>query len=391
MNKYTCKIKTFLDNNMDIIINDYNNNLIDKIKNTYNSVNIKPLQLINKQYQQKLHEKNEPCLIQLLMKNTNKYELKKNNKEYYDLLFNPIKSRKYLHMMAYNNRFISIDNIQHLETENLIMTHYKNDYLELIIYSIDEQNMIELNLKLISKIVLCVKKLMNSNKYVRLILFTGKQKKIMPHNNIFTESNVNTGMTYNHENIFIWRYEEIYKVIIHELLHLFGADNVNNDLFISLNDLFNKCFNINGFDYVSESYIESIAVIIHSVIYSIELNVDINYILSYELLYQKFIAIKILNKSYIKNNKIIINQTTSVASYYLIKYLILKNYDKFINVLLKSNNFVMNNHFVDLFEQIITFDNINNINLDNKILNVIKKNSYIYKTLRMTLFQYDDI
>ena len=66
----------------------------------------------------------------------------------------------------------------------------------------------------------------------------------------------------------IWRKEEFYKVLIHELTHYFGVDfYITDNIYKKLEKHFGELINILGVDRINESYTETIALTIHSIVY----------------------------------------------------------------------------------------------------------------------------
>ena len=88
--------------------------------------------------------------------------------------------------------------------------------------------------KCIQKILLRItmmRSLFDNKKPLDIWIFLSNYKKIIPSNKILCSDNVNSGSSttylYNNDNgvICIWRKEEIYKVLVHELFHAFRIDN----------------------------------------------------------------------------------------------------------------------------------------------------------------------
>lgn len=87
----------------------------------------------------------------------------------------------------------------------------------------------------------CIRKILTWIQYMRyyfhntkpltLWIYPSEYIKKIPYNNIITYDDINSGSTttYIHNNnngvICIWRKEEMYKVLVHELIHAFRIDN----------------------------------------------------------------------------------------------------------------------------------------------------------------------
>ena len=96
-------------------------------------------------------------------------------------------------------------------------------------------------------------------------------KKLFPDKEtIIGIKHVNTGYTdFNRNIIFIWRYEEFEKVLIHEIQHYYGCDFHSSDPnYYLIKNVIEKHFDIDGDDKVNESYNEALAHIIAMVYFS---------------------------------------------------------------------------------------------------------------------------
>jgi hypothetical protein len=412
MSKYTNKIIKFIDNNLskNLIIHNFDRyEIINTMKNIFDIVSKEhnEIKLIKSTKINKIHDYENNGLLFIiynkLYNNINNFvswyrmeksnidlrkSLKKYYKKYYDILFNPIESRKKLHELLYDNNFVSYDTVQHAESENLIYKIYEGNNSEIHIYSISEDKFPDIDI--ISKIISFMRKLFNKNTKLNLTIFYGQQKKyITSHDKYICSDNVNSGASVMGVQIVIWREEEFYKVLIHELVHYFDVDfYINDAIYSKINNIFQKKFKIdtNSIDRVNESYTEALATVIHSVIYSQIKNLDFNRILSYELLFEKFQIAKIFNHHKKFGG---IYQKTSAFSYYIIKHMLLANYDELFNFWHKYGFFIKNNEY----EYIKLYQNtLNKINI-NKEIEKIHFNSYLYdnkfimNTMRMTMFQ----
>jgi hypothetical protein len=211
----------------------------------------------------------------------------------------------------------------------------------------------------------------NKNKKVNIFLILTKLKKYFPNNNkIIDINNVNSGYSSFLENIiFIWRLEEVEKVLFHELIHFFNLDGRNINI--------NLDFNIEGINYYFESITDFWGIFYNLIYISILTKYPLKNLLEIEFTFIKNQA-SILNKFFKLNDwsnidNLVIKQNTSAFSYYILKYLL---FDFIINQNINiTNNIHLNNKlFVELFKIIKNkkFVNYNYLNL---------------KSSRMTLFQ----
>jgi hypothetical protein len=328
-----------------------------------------------------------------------KHILKKKSPKYYDLLFNPINERQKLHNMLYDNFFVPIDVIHHAESVDLVYTIYEGNNSKLIIYK-PVNSKKDINIELISKIISFFRILFKKDMHIDLTVFYGKQKKYISYTKYICTDNVNSGSTCMNcgpaTGIMIWREEEFYKVLIHELIHYFGIDFYTNDnIYQQVDKIFKKHFNIEGIDKVNESYTEILAITIHSVIYSCIHKYNINDILSYELLFSNYQVGKLFIHFNIdpNSNNNIIYQKTSACSYYIIKCIFLNNLNIFLDFWNINGFFILGNnekYYKKIYNDIVNIKSLNIKCINNIILfikNNTDKNNFVSKTMRMSLFQ----
>jgi hypothetical protein len=259
-------------------------------------------------------------------------------------------------------------------------------------------------MQLISKIISFLRKLFKKESlYVKLIVFLGKQKKYIPLGNeaddpnIISPDNVNSGSTIRETIVMIWREEEFYKVLIHELIHYFCVDfYLSDDVYNKINKVFTKIFTINGIDRVNESYTEALAISIHSIIYSQIKNIKFSEVLAYEILFSNFQIAKLLRYMKFRKYEDIthkkISQMTSACSYYIVKCMFLTNYHKLLQFW-KENGFYVSdknkNAYEIVYKSIVSIDSLDKTSI-NKMMEFIEKNEekkFVYCTMRMSLFQ----
>lgn len=258
-----------------------------------------------------------------------------------------------LHKTLKNNKFFG----------KLDLRDYKN------IYYIDiDNNKIwfitnkeRLDQKLTNKIInriLSFKKYSQNTYENNIYLWLTDYKKRLPlkKGEILSVENVNSGcsiiyhpMITKNGDIEIWRKEEIYKVLMHELLHSLRYDYYSqND---ELDQLVKQKFNVDNHIKINESYTETLATILNCIYFSLENNQDYNYflgLLANEQNYSKNQTIKILqhygyhniHDLYRKNsykNKIF-PQKTAVFSYYILKTMLLNDLKNFCKFALDNKN-----------------------------------------------------
>ena len=263
------------------------------------------------------------------------------------------------------------------------------------------------NIKNIIYRIECLKKYAGNTKNLNIAIYptlfkktiNKLSKKIIPLN----IDNVNSGLTYygnNEKNgtIIIWRLEELYKVLVHELLHSIKADYglIKNEYIFE--EYMKKTYKLNKFIGINESYVETLACIINVIFFVIEKKLKkdlIIYYLKIEIYYCTCKAAQILN--YYNFNSIIdlinsndknFDQDSNVFSYYILKTMILYNFDKVYNELNKHN--CINNNIILDSEQICSEVYFNIIKMlynnffDKNITTIITNKNFINNSLRMT-------
>jgi hypothetical protein len=189
-------------------------------------------------------------------------------------------------------------------------------------------------------------------------------KKYLPRTNIhiLDEHNVNTAFTTTcpkDSEIVVFRHEEWFKVFIHETFHNFGLDFSDMNNSETKNCILN-IFKVNSDVNLYESYTEFWAEIMNALFCSFLELKDKNdidefsnseFFINFERTYSFFQLVKTLNfmgltyKDLYSNNERsrmlrenLYKEKTSVLSYYIIKTIIINNYQAFL-FWCKNNNF----------------------------------------------------
>ena len=203
-----------------------------------------------------------------------------------------------------------------------------------------------------------------ANNLVVYFYFTSLEKKL-PSSNIFIldEVNVNTAFTTTcpkDSEIVVFRKEEWFKVFIHETFHNFALDfsDMNNtDAHRCILDI----FNVKSYVNLYESYTEFWAEIMNALFcsfFSLKDKTDIDeflshseFLINFEITYSFFQLVKTLDfmglsykdlysktktSSILREN--LYKEKTNVLSYYVIKTILINNYQGFLSWC-KKNNF----------------------------------------------------
>jgi hypothetical protein len=265
-----------------------------------------------------------------------------------------------------NNKFNLFSSDSHYVIDDVIQ--FNNNHPETIIVSYNDNHIyikynhfdnIKNKLYLLIQIIEYLKYKVNSHNKFEIYLSLSDLIKYFPknHNKTIDVENVNSGYTDHKKSIiYVWRYEEFEKVLIHEVIHYikFFYHDYNN---IHINN------NIIGDDLHFEAITDFWAIVYHSIYVSMYLNKSVRKILEYELGFIRNQAM-VMNEHFSKNNK----QNTNAYSYYILKY--------------RLFDFIIKNNII------ISIDYINNNLLQNIVSSNFNKVSYEnINSSRMTLFQ----
>lgn len=249
-----------------------------------------------------------------------------------------------------NSKFGNINKIlEYINNCNKCIRIYSNiSNISINLYYKKNNNSIFKLIKIYRRILI-LSQIYNIDKKITFHLALCKFKRYMPNKNcIFDTINFNGGFTNIRNNdIYIHRNCEYSKVILHEFFH---HVNIINDSTINIhNDEINKIktfFNIstNTVLLPNESIIEFWATIYNLIFISCEYNINFDLLYKKELEYSYNQFLKILNHN--KNNEWY--EETNIFCYFILKYILLKNYKKFFKVKLPYNskefiNFLINN------------------------------------------------
>ena len=303
-------------------------------------------------------------------------------KHIYNLMFST-KNREPLHKKLYGNRFISLDIMHYVETSTLRKTTYLLGAVHNIcVYeSIKETNRPDLNI--IAHIIYFMDSL--AKKYnitpcpVNLLIIASDKKKLLySGTSCLCSDNINSGSTLHtrdckRQEIILWRSEELYKVLIHELFHYHSFDfSHTHPQYTQLYDML-RVPDVIGEDSINESFVECMTnhsmcvfVAMYRAKQNISLNDSIRIAYEHEIRFTMFQIAKVIHRfggsctdDYLEN-KIIIKQKTSYRSYFIIKLCLLMN----INELFSTMNYIL-----PINERLIEFGTFINKSYDKFINN----------------------
>ena len=258
----------------------------------------------------------------------------------------------------------------------------------------------------------------NCSKVITIYLYLTSLRKTLPNNKIdvLNENNVNTAFTtscqYNTE-IVIFRSEEWLKVLLHETFHSFGLDFSDMNTTKCNKEILN-IFKVSSKVNLYEAYVECWAEILNALFCSFfimknkrdfeEFVLNAEILINIERYYSFFQMVKTLKfmglnyvDLYSGNERVgLYKEKTSVLSYYIIKLILINNFQDFLEWCYKYNNSLLQFNktfqnqmrfceFIKLHYKTKTF--IKDISNTETFLNKLKKkeNEYLLTNMRMSI------
>ena len=292
------------------------------------------------------------------------------------------------------NEFVDIEIIDFLLKDLNYKTTYKIRYNNLVINMdiISKAKIVPFSIinKLIN-IIIILGQYKSKTKSITItvdIYLTDFKKRLNNRYNSLGCREINSGYTRPGHKLCIFRKEELYKVLIHELIHYLKLDLVRP---VSFPD-YHKYFNIpqNTEIRLNEAYTEIFALILNSMIHS-KGKGELLSVLNRELKFSLYQCAKILDYynfdtalEFFKRNdgNTKFNQKTSVFSYFIVKTLILFNLDIF----LKNYEKIDHQNFKDFIIGLVSIKFIDTLNKFMKLIKKQDKNSDMYNSLTMVYF-----
>jgi hypothetical protein len=260
-----------------------------------------------------------------------------------------------------NGHFVSL-NIKHYVENNINSCKiYDFDFIK--IYFFSNNNITQTHEKLIYELLIISKWIhsISPNYKINFMYFDCPINKTMEfttntqntQNSIsfkyLSTQNVNSGSSSSNNCLMIWRREEVFKVLIHELIHYLNLD-VKYDM--TLNKLFN--YNIGKIKYpilINETITEILAQFFHTIYINNKIKQDSDFerfclLYEYEQIFSWYQFAKIMEyygiekfkEKYIRKK---FNQSTNVFVYYILKSILTLNFADILgkfNYLHNTNN-----------------------------------------------------
>lgn len=329
----------------------------------------------------------------------------------------------YTHVSYQNHLFSSIPNLIKNEIISKYRNYYKFSYkigIKTVVYHIHDKTHLQVEtindmlLKMNMWLLIAFEAANNhcSDVLDVYIFLTDYKKKLPDFQKPIERVNANTAFTTScssHNEIFIYRREEWFKVFIHETFHALGLDFSNMNV-SKCDSRINRLFSTNIKDLrLYESYCETWSNIFNSLFISFfQTKSKVNYdfmlkrfhkIYSNEVLFSINQMILILHKQNLNYSDMVSNkksisyqENTNAFSYYIIKTILLFHINDFITWNVKHNSNIILfkktptniSNFCDLVEKL--FRNELFIKTIKKV-EMNMKTKQLYDTLRMTVYE----
>jgi hypothetical protein len=230
----------------------------------------------------------------------------------------------------FSSRYVGFD--IRLYIQNKINNCYKYNFDHMDLYFFDNKDVDNTTIEFIYKITKWIYDI-NPRHKIRLFIFNIPIKKDMDTKILTYENSCTAYTSLKYKEIMIWRNEELYKIIIHELIHLLFLDikftwqnsNVYNLKYIP--ERLRTGLSIN------ESVTEFIAMFLYTILSSITKNKKFKSLYYKQIKHSWRMTSKLLNIFNIKNyskDLIKFNQTNNIFAYVVLKTIYTINFTKII-------------------------------------------------------------
>jgi len=299
---------------------------------------------------------------------------------------------------SYSDKFKN--KIKLLKRINTIQYNFKNTNVNLYLYNNRlSKKLINEILDLINFSITLFNNVHKPKENIKIYFFQINEKKTIniKKNNQLIGDNINTGYTQsfsdmNEDYIVIYRMEELKKVLIHELIHLYNLHGFMSPSNIEINNFIKST---NPRFSIFEAYTETLAVLIYTYYYSKKNNEDFERLINEQLNFSFLQSAKILYNQKIFNinnlGKKRINETTNATSYFILKCAILNNLNLYKNIFNEKDGIsLLNNEKIKLFDENLIKSIKNkkfkeNINESLEDLKYNKIDNILLKSFRMNI------
>ncbi len=332
--------------------------------------------------------------------------------------------RKKLTEMLYDNPYVSLDIQYDSEINDLQLIRAEHGPISINLYRHRTNSSdIGKTIGIILRICDFMFKIANKTKKLELNIFMSPIKKKMRSSTdsknkeeqyVLAPIHINSGSSIKYQFINIWRSEELYKVLIHELVHFLGLDfDPHITKYNKLEQYAATNFNVDTDVKLNEAYTEVLAIMVHTLFIMATMDtvtkIDNTFTVSrfislfeLELRWSIFQVSKIMQFFHFDSfdqilqpytgTKPHICQTTAVFSYFVVKTAFLFNLDLFLGFVKDGVSFGNRvDEFVELIDRSINdsrFHKVVNICL-SKMDAMLRDNNFVCQSLRMSCLEIE--
>jgi hypothetical protein len=255
-----------------------------------------------------------------------------------------------------NSRFTLSQDIIYPFINNTTSTHVKIEYGNITLNCIAPYEDVPPSfflLRIVRRLI-CIIKIFNINKSFTIWLLPIKYNRFFPNGSIVAPKNINGGYTYqNGTTIYVYRYEECAKVLIHEILHHSIFDTHlkwphNHTEHIRTICSIDKTIDLN----INEAIIEFWAILLECLFVSYEYDMPYKMLLQKERDWSLKQSIKLLQ--YQKKYFPVWKEETNAYCYIVLKSVLLINSERFMNIKVPYSTEILtqfiSQHIIALFK-----------------------------------------
>lgn len=228
------------------------------------------------------------------------------------------------------------------------------------------------------KRIQCILNIFSIQKSFTIWLLPIEVNRSFPNGSIIEPININGGYTYHNGNtIYVYRYEECAKVILHEILHHSPFDTFGKWTNEQVNQIRTLCNIQESFDLnINEAIVEFWAILFECLLISFEYNIPFSLLIKKEQEWSRQQSYKLLSyqNKYLKQW----TETSNSYCYIILKTVLLLNYENFIKIKTPYSTYDLKEFILKNIKNLLT------VNLKNVATN--KKLKLENSSMRMTLF-----
>lgn len=277
-----------------------------------------------------------------------------------------------------NSRFALSREIMHPFINNVTSTHIKITYGNITLNCIapyESVPPVRFLLRIIKRLI-CITNIFQINKAFTIWLLPIKHNRSFPDSAIVEPKNINGGYTYlSGTTIYVYRYEECAKVLMHEILHHSIVDTYGKWSAVDISHVRQVCKIDGSIDLnVNEAIVELWAILFECLFVSYEYDIPYKMLIKKEQDWSLKQSAKLLQ--YQKVYFPLWKEETNAYCYIVLKTVLLTNIEAFLNISVPYSTEILRQFIINNLPHLFKLSNV----ATKKTLKV--ENS----SMRMTLF-----